>query len=252
MPVGMKTLKQENRLLTGRTILITGASRRIGKALAIAAAREGANIVVHYGKSRQEAESVAQEIRTHGVDAWILEQDLQDVSGVETLITRANQIKPIDALINNAAIFENFQPLETTTSIWQKHFDINLTAPFILSREFAICRNGKDGRIINILDWRGLKPGKDHFAYTMTKAGLAAMTKALAISFAPQISVNGIALGAILPPSDGGNAEEIIKKVPLRRWATLEEVTDTVLFLLSGPKYITGEIIHVDGGRHLV
>jgi len=130
---------------------------------------------------------------------------------------------------------------------------INLTTPFLLSQAFArALEPGKEGRIVNILDWRALRPGPDHLPYTISKAGLVALTRSLAQALAPEISVNGIALGAILPPSDGGAGDEILKNVPAGRWAELEEVQKTLSFLLSGPSYITGEIIHVDGGRHLV
>ncbi|MCK5343151.1 MAG: SDR family oxidoreductase, partial [Candidatus Heimdallarchaeota archaeon] len=105
---------------------------------------------------------------------------------------------------------------------------------------------------INILDWRSLRPGKDHFPYTISKAALASLTEAMAVALAPTISVNGIAFGAILPPSDGGNVESLIGNVPAGRWAEMEEVVKTVIFLLDGPEYITGEIIHLDGGRHLI
>ena len=110
----------------------------------------------------------------------------------------------------------------------------------------------QEGRIINILDWRTMRPVGDHFPYTISKAALAALTKSLAYSLAPNITVNGIAFGAILTPADGGSTEGIIQNVPAKRWATLDEVGATVLFLLDGPAYITGEIIHLDGGRHLV
>ena len=131
--------------------------------------------------------------------------------------------------------------------------NINLTAPFLISREFAtqLPENAK-GRMITLLDWRALRPGADHFAYTITKAGLAAMTRSLAATLAPRITVNGLAMGAILPPSDGGNTERVLKMVPAGRWADLSEVGQAVLFLLDGPEYITGEIIHLDGGRHLL
>ncbi len=155
------------------------------------------------------------------------------------------------ALINNASVFEPGNFLETSYETWQSHFAVNLTTPFLLSQTFAKTLGEKTGRIINILDWRALRPGKDHFAYTISKAALASMTKALALALAPNITVNGLALGAILPPSDGGSTA-IIESVPAGRWAKIKELTDTVLFLLSGPQYITGEIIHLDGGRHLI
>ena len=130
--------------------------------------------------------------------------------------------------------------------------DINLAMPFLLSQAFSNSLNGRDGKIINILDWRALRPGYDHFPYTISKSGLAALTQSLALSLAPNIQVNSIALGAILPPSDGGDESNIISKVPMGRWGNLSELVETFIFLLQGPNYITGEIIHLDGGRHLV
>jgi pteridine reductase len=108
------------------------------------------------------------------------------------------------------------------------------------------------GRIINMLDWRSQRPGADHLPYTVSKVGLSGLTRSLAQAFAPRITVNGVALGAILPPADGGDLKSAIKNVPAGRWAELEELQQVVLFLLSGPTFITGEILHLDGGRHLV
>jgi pteridine reductase len=110
---------------------------------------------------------------------------------------------------------------------------------------------GKSGRILNILDWRALRPGKDHLPYTISKAGLAALTQSLAQAFAPHISVNGLALGAVLPPTDGSDTSWVEQVVPAGRWASLDEVNEALLFLLTGPDYITGEILHLDGGRHV-
>ena len=127
----------------------------------------------------------------------------------------------------------------------------NLAAPFLLSQAFA--KQASEGaRIVNILDWRALRPGSDHFPYTISKAALAAMTQSLAIALSPRIIVNGLALGAILPPADGNAEADIIKNVPARRWAQEDEIEQALLFLLTCPSYITGEIIHLDGGRHLV
>ena len=142
--------------------------------------------------------------------------------------------------------------LETTSlDGWQKHLQINLTAPFLLSLAFAK-QAPEGGRIVNILDWRALRPGADHFPYTISKAALAAMTQSLAVALAPKVIVNGLALGAILPPSDGNVKPDIIKNIPAKRWAEEQEVEQALLFALAGPAYITGEIFHLDGGRHLV
>ena len=157
------------------------------------------------------------------------------------------------ALINSASIFSPVDLASTTLDSWEAHFRVNLTAPFLLCQAFpSLIEPGGKGRIVNILDWRALRPGKDHLPYTITKAALAALTQSLAVELAPEITVNGLAFGAILPPSDGGETDGILEHVPAGRWAHLEEVGEALLFLLEGPEYITGEIIHLDGGRHLI
>jgi pteridine reductase len=240
--------------LSGKTILVTGAARRVGRRLALACARAGADVVIHYGHSEQDALNVKNEIASFRGRSWVLQSDLSLADEVSRLISRANEFAPLYGLVNSAAIFEPLNFQDTKLEDWQKHFDINLTAPFLLSQAFArqIPENS-EGRIVNILDWRALRPGADHFPYTISKAALAAMTKSLAVALAPRITVNGLALGAILPPADNPSAkEEIIKRVPAQRWSEAGEVENALIFLLSGPAYITGEIIHVDGGRHLV
>ncbi len=130
---------------------------------------------------------------------------------------------------------------------------VNLTAPFLLSQAFArSLPQDAAGRIVNLLDWRALRPAADHLPYTISKAALAALTQSLAAALAPRVTVNGLALGAILPPSDGAAVNTILEKVPARRWAELDEVAQALLFLLDGPAYLTGDILYIDGGRHLV
>ncbi|MBM4427075.1 MAG: SDR family oxidoreductase [Chloroflexi bacterium] len=237
--------------LQGKTILVTGAARRVGRLFALACGRAGADVILHHGHSHQEAESVRDEIASLGPQAWVLAADLSHADEVSQLIGRANELSPLYGLVNSAAIFEPLSMPDTTLDDWNRHLSINLTAPFLLSQAFA--KQTGAGRIVNILDWRALRPDADHFPYTVTKSALAAMTKSLAIALAPNITVNGLALGAILPPADGSSAnEKIIEAVPAKRWSEAQEVEDALLFLLAGPAYITGEIIHLDGGRHLV
>jgi len=239
--------------LDGKTILITGSARRIGRSLALTIAHAGANVILHHGHSSKLAAQTQTEIKALGREAYVISADLSDPNQASDLLYRANAYGPIFGLINNAAMFDPLTLLTTSLDDWLRHMNTNLTAPFLLSQAFAReLPEGEKGKILNILDWRALRPGSDHFPYTITKAALAAMTKSLAISLAPRIQVNGLALGAILPPPDQTSTEEILRNVPLRRWATLEEVGQSMLFLLSGPEYITGEIIHVDGGRHLI
>jgi NAD(P)-dependent dehydrogenase (short-subunit alcohol dehydrogenase family) len=240
-----------NSSLDGKTVLITGAARRLGRSFALASARAGADVVIHHGHSQEEAQAVRAEIEGMGRRAWVIQANLGDSSQAAGLVPSISGSVPLDALINSAAIFEPLSLDSTSTDAWQRHMSINLTAPFLLSQAFA--RQARPGaRIVNILDWRALRPGPDHFPYTISKAGLAALTRSLAAALAPNITVNGLALGAILPPTDGNKNPDIIRNIPLKRWAEEGEVEQALLFLLTCPSYITGEIIHVDGGRHLI
>ena len=240
-----------NEPLKNKSILITGAARRIGRIFALACARAGADVAIHHGHSDAEAEMLRDEIEGLGHRAWIFKADLSDSSQAQNLVAQIEESTSLHGLVNSAAIFERLSLEQTTLEDWEKHFSINLTAPLLLSQAFA--RQAQDGgRIVNILDWRALRPGADHFPYTISKASLAAMTKSLAVALAPAIPVNGLALGAILPPADGAANAEIIKNVPMKRWAQESEIEQALIFLLTCPAYITGEIIHVDGGRHLV
>ena len=241
----------DSQALTHKTLLITGAARRLGRAFALACARAGANIAIHHAHSQADAESLRVEITSLGKRAWVFQADLSDSTQTEELIRLVNKSTPLHFLVNSAAIFEPLSFNATTLTDWNGHLALNLTAPFLLSQAFA--RQADEGaRIINILDWRALRPGADHFPYTISKSALAALTKSMAIALAPKIVVNGLALGAILPPTDGNASPEIIKNVPMKRWAQEREVEQALLFLLTSPAYITGEIIHVDGGRNLV
>jgi NAD(P)-dependent dehydrogenase (short-subunit alcohol dehydrogenase family) len=239
--------------LNNKLVLITGAARRVGRELALAVARAGGEVVIHFGQSEADSKSLLSEIQVLGGKGFLLQADLNDSKQVETLVPKACEHGPLFALVNNAAIFEPLTWATSTLEDWDRHMMVNLTVPFLLSQSFArLLPPGDTGRIINLLDWRALRPGADHLPYTISKSGLVALTRSLAIALAPRITVNGLALGAVLPPTDGATPQKIIEKVPAGRWANLDEVSQTLLFLLEGPAYITGEIIHIDGGRHLI
>jgi NAD(P)-dependent dehydrogenase (short-subunit alcohol dehydrogenase family) len=239
--------------LAGKTVLITGAARRIGREFALGVARAGGNVIIHHGQSSSEAKTLQTEIEGLGVRAFLLPADLADPRQAAELVPRAAEFGRVYGLVNNAAIFEPLTLAATDLPAWERHMAINLTAPFLLCQAFARqVPNGEEGRIINILDWRALRPAADHFPYTISKAALAALTRSLAVALAPGITVNGLALGAILPPSDGKSTANLLSFVPAGRWANLDELSQTLVFLLTGPAYVTGEIIHLDGGRHLV
>lgn len=249
----MSTTVIEQGTLQDKTILITGAARRVGRAFALACARAGAHVAVHYGTSRDEAESLKREMETLGSTAALFQADLTDPAQVRALMDRVWDWRPLDGLVNSASVFEALDWRSTTLEDWNRNLMLHLTAPFLLSQGFASrLPEGKTGRIVNVLDWRALRPGGDHFPYTVSKAALAALTRSLAAALAPRITVNGLALGAILPPVSGEDAQGLLAQVPAGRWAELKEVEEALLFLLQGPAYITGEILHVDGGRHLI
>jgi pteridine reductase len=237
--------------LRGHAALVTGAGRRLGEAFARALAGAGCDVCLHYGAT--PAEALAAELSSaHAVRTAALQADLADAQAAAALVDRAaNALGSIDLLVNSASIFEPLDFGATGLAEWQRHLAVNLTAPFLISQSFARRLGRAPGAIVNLLDWRALRPGPDHFAYTISKAGLAAMTTSLAQALAPLIRVNGLALGAILPPAGAKADDAPAAAAPLGRWATLQETTDSLLFLLAGPDFITGEILHLDGGRHL-
>ncbi len=239
--------------LRGKAFLVTGGARRVGKALALGIAQAGGDVVIHYGHSAEAAQSTAAEIEALGSRAWLLQADLNDPAQAQSLVEHAWACTPLSGLVNNAAIFAPLRWEDTTLDAWEAHLRINLTAPFLLSQAFASRLPPEEaGVILNIVDWRALRPGEDHLPYTISKAGLTALTQALAVALGPRITVNALALGAILPPSDGGATDAVVSGLPVERWAELDEVQAAAVFLLGGPRYITGEIIHLDGGRHLI
>jgi NAD(P)-dependent dehydrogenase (short-subunit alcohol dehydrogenase family) len=239
--------------LKNKRILITGGAKRLGRIFSLLVAREGGEVIIHHNQSAAEASSLLDEIRELGQKAELVQSDFSDYKSTQHFIDLVFSSYKIDMVINNASIFMNLNWETTNPDDWRQHQSINLESPFLISQAFAkSIKKNQEGRIVNILDWRALRPGPDHLPYTISKAGLAALTRSLAISLAPRITVNGIALGAILPPEGNSDHDKIINGLPISRWATTPELEDTLLFLLTGPNYITGEIIHLDGGRHLI
>lgn len=237
----------------GRFVLVTGSSHRIGRSIALSVARAGFDVALHYRQSQAGSESLSEEIRALGRETILLQADLLDPAQIRTLIPRILEQGTLVALVNNASIFEKLDWKNTSLEDWNRHLMVNLTAPFLLSQAFAkALPSGLQGRIINMLDWRVSRSGADHLPYGISKSALASLTHSLAIALAPQVTVNALALGAVLPPSDGSLNPHILDNVPSGRWANLEEIDQALIFLLTGPSYITGEILYIDGGRHLL
>lgn len=241
--------------LEKKIALVTGGAVRIGRALSLALAEQGVHVAVHYNASAGPARQLAAEIQALGGQAITLQADLSRSSETRALIGRAvGHFGRLDILVNSAAIFEQGHWHDTTEENWDRHFAINLKSPFFLSQAFAAqVRGGRNGHIVNIADWRGLRPGSGYLAYTLTKAGLIAMTQSLAQVLAPDIQVNAIAPGLILPPPgrDQAYLERKASQIPAGRIGSPADIAGALLFLLRS-NYVTGELVHVTGGEHLV
>ncbi len=244
------------KFLKGQVALVTGAGVRVGRALALGLAEQGATVAVHYRGSAEATRRVVAAIRRKGGLAEAFQADLADDAQVLDLIPKINrELGPVRILINSAALFGEGVLENTTLQEWEDNFDVNLRAPFRLSQVLAAQRNGTlRGNIINLSDWRGLRPGTDHFAYTISKAALIKMTEAMALALAPRIRVNCLALGSILPPPNATPEKmaELVSAIPLKQMGSPEDVVATVMYLLGPGKFVTGQTIAVDGGRQLM
>jgi NAD(P)-dependent dehydrogenase (short-subunit alcohol dehydrogenase family) len=237
--------------LEGKTALITGAAKRLGRAMAVAVAKNGTNVVIHYHRSAAEATALLTEIEGLGVKGWLVQADLADPQQVEGLFDQASgRAGPIDILINNASIWPKETLWEISDASLQEAMRVHTLAPLVLSRGFA--QQNRPGHIINILDTRLTSYDKQHVAYLLSKRSLLTLTRMLALELAPAIAVNAIAPGLILPPE--GEDETYLQKLshtnPLNRHGDPQDVTEAVLFLL-GSRFVTGQIVYVDGGYHM-
>jgi NAD(P)-dependent dehydrogenase (short-subunit alcohol dehydrogenase family) len=239
------------RSLENCTACVTGAAKRIGRALVLALAQQGVHVVVHYNTSRQEAEGVADMIRQQGVRAWTLQADLCDLDQTSVFMEKAVALSgALHILINSASIFPSDRVLDFNMERFRTNMQVNALAPLWLSRAFA--RQGHEGEILNFLDTRILDYDQEHAAYHLSKRTLYTLTRMLSVELAPRIRVNAIAPGLILPPP-GQDVEYLERRKhtnPLQRIGTLDDITEAALFLLRSD-FVTGQVIYVDGGRHL-
>lgn len=237
-----------------RTVLITGAAQRIGRAIALSFARRGWSVAVHYRSSDDAAENLLRELRTTGVQAAAVKADLADTAETEALIPEcARAVGPLTCLVNNASLFEKDDLASLDARSWQAHLDANLRAPVLLSQSFARhLPEGERGLIVNIVDQRVLKPSPEFFSYSVSKAGLWWATQTMAQALSPRIRVNAVAPGPVLPSihQTQHDFDEEMKATLLRKAATPEEIAAAVLFLTQAPS-VTGQMICVDGGQHL-
>jgi NAD(P)-dependent dehydrogenase (short-subunit alcohol dehydrogenase family) len=239
--------------MTRPLALVTGGAQRLGKAFALTLARMGYSIALHYRSSVTEAAQTVKEIRALGVDCLEIRADLTVPQKVDFLFSLVDEFHaPLKILVNSAAVIPVGSPRDMELYDWDSALDLNLRAPFLLTQH-AAQRMTAGGLIVNISDVGAQKAWSRYPSYTVSKAGLESLTKLLARSLAPTIRVNAIAPGFVLP-SDAVTQEkwdQLIEKVPLKRSATLDEVTSTLEFLIKN-EYITGQTIVVDGGYSLI
>ncbi len=241
--------------MAAKTVLITGAAKRIGCTLALDLAANGWSVAIHYNASHQEARQVAQEIENDGGRAVTVQGDLSRPETPEAIIGEASAaLGGLDVLINNASVFEPDEVGSITADSWAEHLDTNLRAPVFLSQAFAAqLPDGHNGNIINIIDQRVWKLTPKFFSYTASKSALWTVTKTLAQALAPRIRVNAIGPGPALPNARMDEDDFIRQKQAtiLHRGTSPQEIADAARYILSAPA-LTGQMIVVDGGQHLV
>lgn len=241
--------------LDGKVAIVTGGAVRLGRALALALAGRGARLVIHYGSSAGPARETLAQIQATGGESVAIQADLHYTAQAQSLIARAAEhFGQLDVLVNSAAIFQPGDWADTTEANWDEHMTLNLKAPFFISQAFAVhVGPERHAHIVNIVDWRAARPNAHHIAYTLAKAALVTMTQSLALALAPNIQVNAIAPGAILPPpgQDSSYLDRLALKIPARRAGSPDDIARTLLFLLDSD-FVTGDVIPVTGGEHLL
>lgn len=235
-------------------VLVTGAAKRLGSAIATNLAASGWPVIIHYNSSKDAAARLKNDIVGWGGRAEIVQADLSIEDDAEKLIERAeNLLGPIGVLVNNASVFEWDDISTASSESFALHMDMHLKSPLVLCQHFASRRSeSAGGAIVNVIDSRVLNPTSRHLTYTLSKAGLWNLTQILSEEFAPRIRVNAIGPGPILPEAGQSECEFRARcsELPLLRPASLTEICDTVRFLIS-QRAITGQMIALDGGEHI-
>jgi NAD(P)-dependent dehydrogenase (short-subunit alcohol dehydrogenase family) len=238
-------MKPQPDELAGKTILVTGAAKRIGRGIALRLAREGARVAIHYSRSEKEARQTAEECG----GAELFRANLESVPEIERMFQEAGErLGRLDGLVNNAARFTRFDPLKITEKDWDFIHSVNLKAVFFCSQQGARLMQKDGGRIVNLSSLGGIRPWAEHAHYCASKAGVIMLTRALAKAFAPKITVNSVAPGVIPFDDIDERGKKMIEATPAQRGGTPDEIADAVVFFLKASNFVTGQTIAVDGG----
>ena len=238
--------------LLNRVALVTGAGTRLGRAVAVRLAQEGADVVGHYRSSEADARRVVAEIEKLGRRSGAIPADLTRVPEIKTLVQQAAvQFGRLDILVNNAATFVRTEFAATSESLWSESLDTNLKAPFFCSQAAAPLLKQTRGAIVNFADLAAFLAWPGYIPHCVSKAGVVMLTKCLAKELAPEVRVNAIAPGTITMPGDPPQLEsDFIRRAPLQRTGTPADIADAVMYLLTA-SFLTGHVLILDGGRTL-
>jgi 3-oxoacyl-[acyl-carrier protein] reductase/pteridine reductase len=232
--------------LTGKTVLVTGAAKRIGRGIALRLANEGARVAIHYDRSEAEARRTAEECG----GAELFRANLESVDQIKRMFAEVGErLGGLDALVNNAARFTRIDPLEITEADWDFIHSVNLKGVFFCCQQAALLMQRQGGgRIVNISSLGGLRPWAEHAHYCASKAGVIMLTRALSKAFAPSITVNSVAPGVIPFEDIDERGKRMIENTPARRGGTPDDIADAVIYFLSATNFVTGQVLAVDGG----
>jgi NAD(P)-dependent dehydrogenase (short-subunit alcohol dehydrogenase family) len=242
-----------------RTAFITGSGRRIGRALAVRFAREGWDVAVHYGHSKEHAEETLATVRGHGVRGELFAADVRDRAAIRTAIfDAADRFGALDVLVNNAGVYPKPAPIaDITEELWRATIETNLYGEFFAAQaaaEVMLQRagEGEAGRIVNLSSLGALQIWKNRIPYNVSKAAVVQLTRALARALAPRIAVNSVAPGAIeIPEEPAGGALLDADRIPMRRYGTTDDIFNAVWFFATTSTYVTGQTLVVDGGLNI-
>ena len=231
--------------LEGKIVLVTGAAKRVGRGIALRLAEEGARVAIHYHRSEEEARRTADECR-----AELFRANLESVAEIEKMFAEIEQrMGQLDGLVNNAARFTRFDPLEITEKDWDFIHSVNLKAMFFSCQNGArLMLKSGGGRIVNLSSLGGIRPWAEHAHYCASKAGVIMLTRALAKAFAPSITVNSVAPGVIPFEDIDERGKKLIEATPAGRGGTPAEIADAVVYFLNATEFVTGQVLAVDGG----
>jgi 3-oxoacyl-[acyl-carrier protein] reductase/pteridine reductase len=240
------------RLLAGKTVLVTGGAKRIGREIALTFARAGAQVAITFSASQTEAEETVRDLAALDVEAIAVRCELRDPEDVkQTVGAVVEEFGRLDILVNNAGTFESVALEDLAVAAWDRMFETNTRGPFLMAQAAYPHLKAARGRIINIGSLGGIHPWATHAHYCTSKAALHMLSQTMAKAWAPEISVNCVAPGMIVQGEVGAGYEEFARKTPMKRNGKAEDVAAAALFFATGPHFITGQLLAVDGGLGL-